>query len=144
MTSPHHHTHTPLTIENCMSRKFVSFKPGMPVVEAAMSLVTNELIGGPVTDDDGRLVGWISEQDCLKTVMNVLYYSERVATVAKVMHPDVLTVNLSDDPIDLANQMLGAKPKIYPVVDDHGHVVGVISRRRILRAMCQRISKEWD
>lgn len=144
MPAPHHHTHTPLTIENCMSRKFVSFKASMPVVEAAISLVTNELIGGPVVDDQGKLLGWFSEQDCLKPVMNVLYYSERVATVAKVMHPDVLMVKLGDDPIELSNQMLGAKPKIYPVVDEHRKVIGVISRRRILRAMCQRISKEWD
>ena len=144
MSAPHNNTHTPLTIENCMSRKFVSFKATMPVVEAAISLVTNELIGGPVVDDQGKLLGWFSEQDCLKPVMNVLYYSERVATVSKVMHPDVLTVKLGDDPIELANQMLGAKPKIYPVVDEHNKVIGVISRRRILRAMCQRISKEWD
>ena len=54
MSAPHHHTHTPLTIENCMSRKFVSFKSSLPVVEAAMSLVTNELIGGPVVDDNGN------------------------------------------------------------------------------------------
>ena len=129
-----------ITIEQCMSASFVSFKPSTPVVEAATALVKNELLGGPVIDEQGKLVGWISEQDCLKTVIQVLYFSERVALVSDIMQTAVLTVKPGDNVIDLANQMLGQKPKIYPVVNEQGKVLGVISRRRILREMCQRIA----
>lgn len=130
-----------LTIEECMSTQFVSFKASTPVVEAATELVKNELLGGPVIDDSGYLMGWISEQDCLKTVIQVLYFSERVANVSDIMRTPVLTVSLKDNVIDLATQMLELKPKIYPVINEDRKVIGVISRRRILREMCTRIVK---
>ena len=128
-----------MTIKECMSSRFVTFDPNTPVVEAASALIKNELIGGPVIDNEGKLLGWISEQDCLKTVMQVLYYSERVATVAKVMQTDVLIVGLDESPIDVANRMLQQQPKIYPVLDEKRCVMGVVSRRRILREMIKRI-----
>lgn len=129
-----------LTIEECMSTQFVSFTSSTPVVQAATELVKNELLGGPVVDNEGYLLGWISEQDCLKTVIQVLYFSERVANVSDIMRTPVLTVSLNDNVIDLATQMLDLKPKIYPVVNENKKVIGVISRRRILREMCSRIA----
>ncbi len=130
-----------ITIEQCMSSSFVSFTPLTPVVEAAAALVKNELLGGPVINENGQLVGWVSEQDCLKTVIQVLYFSERVANVSDIMQTSVLTVSLGDSLIDVANQMLGQKPKIYPVINENKKVLGVISRRRILREMCKRIAQ---
>jgi len=123
-----------------MSHQFVSFSSDMSVVEAATELVKNELLGGPVTDSLGRLCGWVSEQDCLAVVTQDIYYSERVATVADIMRADVLTVKAQDSVVDLATQMQQLKPKIYPVVDGVNKVVGVISRRLILREMCERIA----
>src|SRR5690606_20873253 len=117
----------------------ISFKATMPVIEAANMLCENELLGGPVVDDDGRLVGWISEQDCLNAVNQLYYFDEQSATVADVMRLDVLTVKADLSLNDLASQMCANKPKIYPVVDDRGQVLGVISRRRILRKMCHQI-----
>lgn len=130
-----------VTVSDCMSARFVSFSPDIPVVEAATAMVTNELLGGPVVDGDGCLIGWISEQDCLKTVTQVLYFSERVATVADIMRTEVLTANEEDSILDLANQMLGQKPKIYPVINGKKKVLGFISRRRILREMCKQIAR---
>ncbi len=130
-----------LKVSDCMSRQFATFTPEMPVVEAAMALVKNELIGGPVVDNQGALVGWISEQDCLGTVNQSMYYSERTATVADIMRKDVLTANESDNVVDLATFMQQQKPKIYPVVDEKRKVIGVVSRRIILKEMCRQIAQ---
>mgnify|MGYP000308836642 CR=1 FL=1 len=129
-----------IRVADCMSHQFVSFSSEMSVVEAASELVKNELLGGPVTDSTGRLCGWVSEQDCLAVVTQVIYYSERVATVADIMRADVLTAKAQDSVVDLATQMQQQKPKIYPVVDSANKVIGVISRRLILREMCLRIT----
>ena len=59
----------------------------------------------------------------------------RVAQVAEFMRQDVLTVKPQDGIIEVAQQMLLAKPKIYPVVDDAGHLVGIIHRRDVLRCI---------
>ena len=128
-----------LSVADCMRTNFLKLNGNMPAVEAAALLVDNEFIGAPVIDDSGKLQGWVSEQDLLKPVMQVFYFSERVATVATVMHSEVLTAKLNDSVVDLANQMLQSKPKLLPVVDHDNHVIGVVSRTRILKEVCARI-----
>ena len=130
-----------LKVVDFMSRQFVTLTPDLPVVEAAIALIKNELIGGPVVDKHNALIGWLSEQDCLKTVSQVMYYADRVATVADVMRKDVLAAKEDDNLLDLASMMEQQKPKIYPVVDGKNRVLGVISRRIILREMCKHIAK---
>lgn len=130
---------TLIPVKDCMSRQFVSFRADTPVVEATTALVGNELLGGPVLDADGRLIGWVSEHDCLNVVLQVAYYSERVATVGDIMRRDVLTADPEGSALDLANAMQQQKPKQYPVVDGSGRVQGVVSRRQILRRLCAQI-----
>ena len=48
-----------IKVKDYMSRQFVSFSPDLPVLEAAQKLLKNELLGGPVVDDKGHLIGWI-------------------------------------------------------------------------------------
>ena len=125
------------SIADCMSRDFARIHPDMPVVKAVAKLMRHELLGGPVTDGDGRLLGWLSEQECLKVAIQVAYYNQRVATVGDIMRRDVLSVRADMDPMELVQQMLGDKPKNYPVVDAGGRVLGVISRRHLLQQLDQ-------
>lgn len=128
-----------IKVSDCMSRQFVSFAPDMPVLETATELLKNELLGGPVVDEKGALIGWISEQDCIGAVSQVLYYSERVAMARDVMSTNLSTVLPGDSALNLANDMKKNNRKIYPVVDDRNHVVGVITRRHILKRMCELV-----
>ena len=113
-----------------LTTKYVSFSRDMPVVEAARKLLKNELIGGPVIDENKKLIGWVSEQECLSVVTQLSYYADRVATVDDVMQTEVITVSPEDSLLTVAEQMKQAKPKIYPVVDENEKIVGVISRDR--------------
>ncbi|HLA29430.1 MAG TPA: CBS domain-containing protein, partial [Pseudomonas sp.] len=67
--------------------------------------------------------------------IQVAYYNQRVATVRDIMRSDVLSVTRDMDPMELAQQMLGDKPKHYPVVDTDGKVLGVVSRRHLLQQL---------
>ncbi len=129
------------SIEDLMIRRFAKITPDMPVVEASSYLIKHELLGSPVTDDTGTLLGWISEHECLQAALQVMYYNQRVATVKDLMRTDVLTVAVTDDVLTLARQMLDAKPKIYPVVDAQGKVLGVVSRRQMLRMLDDRLQQ---
>ena len=130
-----------VSIKDLMSTRFATIHPEMPVVEASSNLIKLDMLGSPVTDDDGTLVGWISERECLQAALQVVYHNQRVATVKDVMQSEVLTVSLTDDVLSLAQQMLAAKPKIYPVVDAANKVVGVISRRHILNMLDQKLAE---
>jgi CBS domain-containing protein len=50
------------------------------------------------------------------------------------MRNDVLSVTPNKSITDLAQEMLGAKPKIYPVVEQQ-RLVGIVTRRDILMAL---------
>lgn len=130
-----------IKVKDCMSRQFVSFSPDLPVLEAAQKLLKNELLGGPVVDDKGHLIGWISEQDCIGVVSQVLYFAERVAQVKDVMSQQVDAATADKNAMDLAEDMKNHKRKIYPVVDEDQRVIGVVSRRGILRRMCEAVQQ---
>lgn len=127
------------TIADCMSIKFPIIHPDMPVVQASALLIKQEMLGSPVVDEKGILRGWISEHECLKAALQVIYYNQRVAIVSDIMRTDVLSVSLGDDALKLARQMLEAKPKIYPVIDASNKVLGVISRRHILAMLDKKL-----
>ncbi|MGB2248907.1 MAG: CBS domain-containing protein [Alcanivorax sediminis] len=129
------------SIKELMSTRFAKIHPAMPVVEASSNLIKQDMLGSPVTDDSGTLVGWISERECLQAALQVVYHNQRVATVKDLMQTEVLTVSLDSDVLSLAQQMLNAKPKIYPVVDASNKVLGVISRRHILNMLDDKLAE---
>tara|TARA_Y100001934_G_scaffold278864_1_gene381147 strand:- start:288 stop:707 length:420 start_codon:yes stop_codon:yes gene_type:complete len=129
------------TLKDLMCTRFAAINPDMPVVEASSRLIKLEMLGSPVIDSAGILVGWISERECLQAALQVVYHNQRVATVRDLMQSEVLTVSLEDDVLSLAQQMLNAKPKIYPVVDANNRVLGVISRRHILNMLDQKLAE---
>jgi CBS domain-containing protein len=123
-----------LKIKDYMNKRPITFKPDMPVSEAVDLMLKHRQTGGPVVGPDKKLVGFISEQDCLSKAIEASYHFENVALVEECMRTDVLTVNPETSVLELAQQMLEQKPKIYPVMD-RDKLVGVITRRDVLRAV---------
>lgn len=113
----------------------------MPIIfgDASVSdvveyLLERGLTGAPVVDQHHRLIGFVSEQDCIKEMLNSAFYSEDSGSVTSIMCRDLLSVSPDTSIMELAETMLGDKPKCYPVVD-HGKLVGQINRRQILQAL---------
>jgi predicted transcriptional regulator len=124
-----------LKISDHMNRHPVTFNEEMSVEEAVNKLILADQLGGPVIDRDKKVIGFVSEQDCLSRMLSGTYYLQQSASVKDVMRVDVLTVKSYHGIVDLAQTMLQAKPKVYPVVDDDGYLLGVISRTDVLRAI---------
>lgn len=129
------------SISEWMNKDFAVIHPDMPVVEASGRLIKKDMLGGPVVDDAGELLGWISEQECLQVAVQVVYHNQRVASVRDIMRTDVLSVTADEDPLRLAQQMLQAKPKSYPVLDKQKRVIGVITRRHILKMLDVKLNE---
>ena len=113
----------------------------MTVEKAVEKLLDSKYIGGPVLDDVGRVIGWLSEQDCLAKMIEASYYCSLVALVGDIMVHEGLTVKTDMSIVDLAQQMLKNKPKIYPVVDNEGMFLGLVTRKNILKAMSEQLEK---
>jgi CBS domain-containing protein len=124
----------PITVQEFMSRDLVKFLPGMDVLEAARILVDKRISGAPVVDPLGNLLGVLSEKDCLKTALSAGYHEEWGGRVEEYMSRGVVTLEADTSVIDAARRFLDEGYRRYPVVSE-GRLVGLISRRDILRAL---------
>ncbi|RUO36580.1 CBS domain-containing protein [Aliidiomarina sanyensis] len=122
-------------VQDYMNRHPVKFTRSMPVETAVSMLVSANQSGGPVIDEHGAVIGFLSEQDCLAMMLEGTYHKEQSATVEDCMSAEVVTVNSDMAILDLAQQLGNQRPKVYPVVDYANQLVGVISRTDVLRAI---------
>lgn len=123
-----------IKISDHMDRQPVILKADMSLAVAVEQLLNSKKGGAPVIDDQGKLVGFLSQQDCLAVMLKSSYHCDLTSTVQDCMKTPVLSVAPDDSMLQLAEQMLGAKPKIYPVVSN-GKVLGTINRTNVLNAM---------
>lgn len=128
-----------LQVTHYMTGKNISFKSRMSVEEAVDKLLASDFIGGPVLDDVGHVIGWLSEQDCLDKMLTASYYCELVALVEDIMTQPVVSIKADYTIVDLAQLMIKTTPKIYPVVDDNNMFIGLITRKGVLRGMNQQL-----
>ena len=85
---------------------------------------------------DKLVVGFLSEQDCIKIMLSSTYHSaESAPKVADVMQLNVLTKKPYESVLQLAEDMSNNQPKVYPVVDDDNILVGTINRTDVIRAL---------
>lgn len=104
------------------------------LAEALDRLHRADLSGLPVLDDQRHLIGFLSEQDCIPALLTGSYHCDTRTRVEDLMSRAPLFVAPDDSILDLARQMTGAKPKVYPVLEG-GKVIGVIHRRQVMRAL---------
>lgn len=123
-----------LKAKDYMQKRPISFGPETMVQAAVEKFLNSNQLGGPVVDDKGHLIGWISEQDCIAVLLKEAYHCEQVAQVKDVMRKEVLTVGPDTSILALAEMMMGQKPKIYPVVEG-GRLLGVINRHNVMQAI---------
>ncbi len=123
-----------ITVEEIMQVPPPSIASGQPLVDVVGVLVEGKTTGLPVVDGDGKVVGFVSEQDCIHSLLESSYFCEGNPVVDDVMHAEPLTVKPSDSVLDLARSMGRDKPKVYPVVES-GTLVGLVTRNDVLNAL---------
>ncbi|MDH3620440.1 MAG: CBS domain-containing protein [Gammaproteobacteria bacterium] len=128
-----------MTLKSClvkdyMAKTLVTFKPDTPVLDAVHTLVKHRIAGAPVVDDEGNLIGMLSELDCLKVALQAGYHGEYGGPVGDYMSEGVKTVNLEMSIVDLAQVFIDERYRRFPVTD-RNRLVGQISRRDVLRAL---------
>jgi CBS domain-containing protein len=132
-----------LKVVDHLNRHPVTFTADMTLEAAVDRLSASGQIGGPVIDSKHQVIGFLSEQDCLSRMLVASYHDQMSAYVSDIMHKDVITVSPDTGIIELAELMLQQKPKLYPVVDEARHLVGVISRSAVLRAIDQELHSHY-
>src|ERR1019366_2791793 len=108
------------SVRDVMTTQVVAVKRGASFKEMAARLRQDRVSAFPVVDDDGKVIGVVSEADMLaKEVLNG-------------DHLGTLTAAPGDSVEHAARLMYTLQVKRLPVVDPGGKLVGIISRTDVL------------
>lgn len=133
-----------------MRRDLTSVEADTPVREVVYLMDQAGLSTLPVVDDEGRLIGVITEHDLIHAALpqyfdmlhsisfipNLNQLQERLKEmgprpVSEYMK-DPISVHEDDEDLHIADLLIRRRLKQIPVVDAEGHLVGVIRRIDIL------------
>lgn len=141
-------------VHDVMHREVYTVRPGTPLDEAVALLLGKDYRALPVVDESRRVVGILTDGDLLHkagllatSVQRELTQAELAEelqrlrqagrTVGQVMTPDPVTIS-SDTSVSAAISLMAERDvKRLPVVDGAGHLVGIVSRIDVLRALSQ-------
>jgi CBS-domain-containing membrane protein len=144
-----------LTAKEIMSKEVITVKTEMPVSELADLLWKNKIGGVPVVDDNGSLVGVVTESDLIDqnkkvhiptimTILDSMIFLENPAkldkelkkmtgtTVGDIYSTEIVTVSENTPMYEVATIMANQKVHTLPVVAND-KVLGVIGKADIIR-----------
>lgn len=144
-------------VQDVMTREPATVTGETSIKRAAQILEALKISSLPVLDEHGRLCGVVSEADLIREAfvpdarghMLPGDYTEHATAkiVGEVMTPHAITAHESADIAEVADVMISSGVKCLPVVDDHGHLVGVVSRSDLVKVRARAddvIEKEID
>ncbi len=121
-------------VKDYMAKTLVTFKPDTDVLDAVHVLVKKRIAGAPVVDDEGNLLGMLSELDCMKVALHAGYHGHWGGPVSEFMSEGVKTIDADMSIVDLAQVFVDTRFRRFPVMQGT-RLVGQISRRDVLRAL---------
>jgi CBS domain-containing protein len=123
-----------------MNTNVLVFPLDKPILDAVTELVQRRYSGAPVVDETGRLVGVLSEIDCLQALATAAFHVTPMGTVGDYMTKEVVTVARGTDLLRLTYLLHHGHVRRLPVLEA-GKVVGLITRHDVLRAL-DRLRRE--
>ncbi len=132
------------TIDKIMARDEITLSPDQSISDAIAVLLEHKVTGAPVLDKNRKIVGMITEKDCLRVLIESAYHNMPFSdkNVSFYMSPVVKTVTTEHDLLDVANEFLTTNFRKFPVVYRET-LVGQISRRDVLRAIAEMNNTTW-
>lgn len=134
-----------MRVRDIMSSPVHAVRDDSSIEDAAAMLAARDIAAAPVLDEANEVMGMVSEADLSRNRVPAdpavhpwcstgRERLTRSGSVADVITTWVVTARPSDDVADIAQTMLERDIRSVPIVDD-GKLVGIISRRDIMRAM---------
>jgi len=126
-----------LTARDLMTTNLLVFRPEQTLLEAIESLIKRSVSGAPVVDEQGRMIGMLSELDCLRMLATDEFYfqqQEEGALVKQFMSTGGRTVPPDLGIYAISHYFLTSPLRRLPVVE-HEKLIGQVSRRDVLRGM---------
>jgi CBS domain-containing protein len=117
-----------------MDKSFITLKPDMDVYKAIDVLLKKNITSAPVVDKNGKLVGVLSEKDCLRILVHGAYSELPGGKVSELMTKNVITIHPDLDIFSAADMFFKYAFRCLFVIDKD-ELIGQISRRDLLWAI---------
>ncbi|RME78842.1 MAG: CBS domain-containing protein [Chloroflexi bacterium] len=132
-------------VRDRMSSPVVTVTPDTPFQEALQMMQEKKFRRLPVVDNKGKLIGIISERDCLyaspspATSLSVweMNYMLSKIKVERLMTREVITTTPDTTLEDAAHKMVIQRVGGLPVVDEDGIPVGIITETDIFKTLVE-------
>lgn len=123
-----------------MTRHVQTVTPDMSLGDVVRFMERHDISNAPVVEPDEHgnpiLVGFLSEGDCLEHLSNEIFFGipfqPQTARTMMKRHP--VCVEPDTDIFALASVFVSHRHRHLPVVQE-GHLLGIVSRRDILKAL---------
>lgn len=125
--------HRPI-VKDYMTKKVIILRDEEPVYQAIQTLLNNKISGAPVLDKKNKLVGILSEKDCLRIFSNGMFHNIPGANVRDYMSKVVETIGPETDIFTATDIFIKNVFRRMPVVEGK-KMLGIISRRDVLSAI---------
>ena len=127
------------SVQDAMTTQVVTVKLGASFKEMAARLRQDRVSAFPVIDDDGKVIGVVSEADMLASqVLSADHAGTGTGmtaaglTAGDLMTHPAITVSPEDSVEVAARLMYTLQVKRLPVIDPSGRLAGIISRTDVL------------
>ena len=123
------------SIKSIIERKGLTLRPQQDIYQA-MELLNREINchGAPVLDGEGRLLGLLSEKDCLKHAFDAKYNSLPPGKVKDYMSTNLIVLSEDTDLFEVVDLFIKNNYQSYPVIKD-GFYKGIVKRSKILKEL---------
>ena len=145
-----------MLVRELLTREVAAVRENCSLDAAVRILAERGVSALPVVDHQDRVVGIVSEADVLRLC---LAEDPRAhlrlpvapdpagaawpATVSEVMTPEPVTAHEGTDASEVARLLADTGWKSLPVVDDHGVLVGMVSRSDVIRSLSTNDAEIW-
>ena len=123
-----------VTVKDYMASNVITLSPEMGISEAVKIFLSNRISGAPVVDESGKLMGLLSEKDCIKVIHDATYHEAMDGKVGDYMSTEIKTVPGHMGIVEVSELFINHSYRRFPVLEDD-KVIGQISRRDVLKAL---------
>lgn len=127
-------------VKDILVKNVIALKPDFTAVDAIRIFNKYQISTAPVVTGQNEVIGYLSETDCIKCLSTCLFFDEsRDRTIDHIMSLKILAADIEWDIFELESFFISNHLSSAPVVDNLGHLVGVVSRRDALIALQKSI-----
>lgn len=128
-----------IQLQQIMNTAVLSLLPTTEINHAMSQLVNHRYSGAPVIDVEGKLIGIITQKDCLKAVLDSHYHATRGGNVADYMSDNVITLNSHISLFETAQTFINMNYRRFPVLENN-KLAGIVTRHDLLST----IQNQWE